>query len=184
MRSIESNQPQPYLLHFCWERGGNGHLEALLSLGFSRSQARRIQDLPLRKFKHLCQLSASFLTIDVKHTLFEKIMAHVDHLDLEEELQDELLRKHAPYQLMYALFGMTKQEFAQHRRRLGIVAMGRPPLVPAKQIPLIWNSWNAQVGLSYGRRLLAVAQETGFDLRILWPLLRPALETDSNKCAA
>lgn len=130
MRFIKSNELQPYLLRFGWEKAGDGDLDTLLSLGFSRSQARRIQDLPLRKFNHLCRLSASFLTIDVKHTHFEEIMAHVDRMDREEALQDELLRQQAPRRLMSTLFGMTKEEFAQRRRLLVIAATGRPPLVP------------------------------------------------------
>jgi hypothetical protein len=185
MRLASRCGPLSDVLRAGFQRADEGDLSVLLKLGLPLPLIRKIQNLSLRKHNRVCDLLSAHLGNLLSQELgneqqqqrLEGILAHVDREDFNEMEQDELILSKAPREMMNCLAGMTYQDFATRRAMLGVAGTGRPRKVSDKQQQAIWASWCANAGLSHAQRFLKVVQETKLDLRTLWPVLRPALET-------
>lgn len=185
MRFANRCGPLSDILRFGFQRADEGDLSVLLKLGLPLPLIRKIQNLSLRKHNRVCDLLSTHLGNLLSQELgnerqqqrLEAILAHVDREDVDEIEQDELILNKAPRKMMNCLAGMTYQDFATRRALLGVAGTGRPRKVSDQQQQAIWASWCAHVELSHAQRFLKVVQETKLDLRTLWPVLRPALES-------
>ena len=162
-----------HLLRYSAQRLAEDNLKALFGLGFSLEEIQALEPLTIKELIHLSQLGEHFLDVNVNHQRFVHSLQHVRRETAGEALQNELLRRRAPAEMMAALFGMTPLQYANRRKLLGLfgIGVGRPALPDEHMERAILEAWQQHAQFSDGERFLATARETQLPLSVIWPLL-------------
>ncbi len=100
--------------------------EELSEYGFSPEEIESIGQLSLKQLRHLARFGSHYLVLRIDRTYFCKALARVLDQNLTDSLQDQLLRRQAPAEMLKEWFGMDHREVSARRRQLGIRGTGRP----------------------------------------------------------
>ena len=127
----------------------------------------------------LVERSHYFINIELDQQALERQLQELRDSSYERELEDTYLLNGAPHVLMRRLFGMHASEFSRRRNSLRIKGSGngRPSICDEDTERKIWFSWNSKSELPERDRFLKVAEETGFDLHLVWSELRQHIDS-------
>ena len=116
------------ILSYCIQKVLAEDRDSLLAEGLSVDAIRVIETLTFRELAHLSRLDPRFLGMTLDPKGFLTALQYVRQETDMVIMQDEMLRRRAPFPMMQALFGMTSLQYANRRKLLGIagVGIGRP----------------------------------------------------------
>ena len=136
-------------------------LEILMSM-------RTLPHTTLEKAHHYLQL---FLRIEVDTTGLKRTLTRLMESNTELELQNELILKGAPYQMLKHYWGIGTQDFSYRRKQLlgGHRSKGGRIPLPSKEVEnSIWDLWKRFETLTEVERYLKVHEMTGESLETIW----------------
>lgn len=159
-------------------------LDTLLSLHFDNSEVSdeiltELSHLNLTQQSSLVRRANIFLSVSIDEIALKKLLSDLEELRLEQELEEAYLLLGAPLMLMRRLFGMHATEFSRRRSVLKIqgTGSGRPKRCTEAIEHKVWHLWHENKELYERKRFLLIARKTGYDLHLIWSVLREHIDT-------
>ncbi len=144
----------------------------LSSLGIAVDEIRAIEGMTLKQLQHLARFGSQYLELRINRTHFCRALAHVQNQNLSQaqrqSLQDQLVLRGAPMEMLRTLVGMDRREFSELRRRHGIHGKGRPRTPTEGELEVLYRNWRETAALPDAERYLALAEATGLSLAVIW----------------
>lgn len=154
-----------------YERGGMEAVRRIGIEGMTEDDLSRLANLRLSEIRK-CFIAPLHPIVAVAVSGQMELMwklVDMRHKDLAE--QEALIRAGACLPLLAAEYGMTGEEYANIRQRLGVVSNGRPPLLTEQQEHLLYEIWDAHAESPSPQRWLAVAR-AGIPLASAWSTIQ------------
>lgn len=162
-----------HILRHCLKKILAEDIDALLAMGFSFEELRLMETLSFKDLDHLSRLGPGFLRITLDPGGLAIALRHIQQETEIEAMQDEMLRRRAPFPMMQALFGMNSQQYANRRKLLGMsgVGVGRPTNPSDDESARVWHAWRQYQALPERQRYLTVSRTTQVTLNTIWTLV-------------
>jgi len=151
---------------------------ALRGMNFGPQEVEALRAMSLADLYRLESLQAHCLDVRLNRAVYWPLMEHLQREREGEQLQQELIRADAPFEMMQHLFGMSSREYTRLRKLLSLPSsVGRPPLVDDPLEHRVWDAWSQLVQEGAPEPLspqqyLALHQDTDAPMRALWTLTR------------
>lgn len=128
---------------------------------------RYFAGLSLQEFRALLEVPVSPFRSALICTQCDLLQQIADRRRQETAELERLIRAGASLPLLAAEYGMTGEDYAALRRRLGVTGNGRPPLLSESQERQVHELWHSTHDLPSRQRWLALA-DAGLPLQSVW----------------
>lgn len=151
-----------------------GDQHALRTMKFGPREIDALSELNFADLPRVAGLHAHCLTIELDRNVFWPMMSSLNTSRENEEVQRNLIKADAPYEMMRSLFRMGSREYTRLRRMLtNSRGVGRPPEPDDATAHELWQALSPRLRPDTDRPLtpvdyLAVHAECGASLRAIW----------------
>ncbi len=153
-----------------------GDQHALRSMNFGPEEIDALQELNMEDIYRAGSLQSHCLYIRLNRQVYWPLMTHLRRQREVEQLERDLVRIDAPFEMMQSLFRLSPRDYTRLRRLLVVDAsVGRPPVPDEGASHDLWHAWQKLTDHDASTPLkpeeyLALHEQTDAPMRAIWDL--------------
>jgi hypothetical protein len=171
-------------LSFVATEAGHNNPRLGEAIGLRSDQLDRIQKLSVVALMKMAELSVGCIQLRFDPNVIDSLLGDVDAEIEQEELIETFVREGASRDMMAAIFGLNRRDFARIRRSMDVeLAKGRIRELTPDEADRVFEVWQDLGGRHDPETYLALARSIELPLRVIWEELTKKYPDDDAALA-